>query len=185
VRVLLCVLGMAIAAPAAARPRPDVDPDRHVGVMADFGVPDGGTASVVVRMSMFRLNAGVGSNLVTTGYRAGITIAPLATWVSPTLSLDVGRYPEGDANSLGRIVTQDASYHSPMLEHVGYDYLDAHVGLELGRRWSTFYIHGGMSRVAGNVRGLSDPSKGVTFTEDPRATVWAPSVKVGVIFYAF
>ncbi len=177
----LVVLAMVAARDAAA--------EGHLprfGVMTDLGVPDGGTASVVVRLvGPIRLHAGIGSNLVSTGMRAGVTIVPLPWWFSPSVSLDVGRYPEGDANPLARMVLQDPTYSSAMLDRVGYDYVDAHVGLEFGRKRATFYIHGGASRTTGRIRGLSDPQQGVTFAEDPVVTSWTPSVRLGLIVYAF
>jgi hypothetical protein len=168
---------------AAAAPASDL---LRLGVMGDVGVPDGATASVVVRpVRLVRLNAGVGTNAVTTGVRGGVSIVPLSWWCSPTVSVDVGRYPEGDANHIAQVVAQDPTFSSPMLEKVGYWYVDAHLGLELGRTRATFYIHGGVSRISGRVHGLSDPSQGVTFTNDPKVTAWAPSVRVGLIVYAF
>ena len=156
----------------------------RVGVMGDLGVPDGGVVSLVVRpVRAVRLHAGVGSDLVTTGMRAGVTLVPLSWWCSPSLSVDVGRYPEGDANGVARIVTQDPTYSSPMLDKVGYDYVDVHVGLELGRTWGTFYLHGGASRTSGALHGLSDPGGAVTFVDDPRVTLWSPSVRIGLIVY--
>src|SRR5688572_30341116 len=112
------------------------DGHRRFGVMADAGVPDGATASLVVRpIRAIRAHAGVGSNAISTGLRAGVTVVPLSGWFSPSLSVDVGRYPEGDANPLVRRVMGDPTYSSTMLEQVGYDYLNAHVGFELGRKW--------------------------------------------------
>jgi hypothetical protein len=114
----------------------------------------------------------------------GLSFVPLGTWVAPTLNVDVGRYSEGDANPIARTVSGDASFSSPMLEKVGYDYLNAHVGLELGRDWATFYIHAGMSRVSGQIRGLEEAAEGdVTISEDPHVTMWAPSARVGLIVY--
>ncbi len=156
------------------------------GVMTDVGVPDGANASLVVRpIRMLQLHGGVGSNGVTTGMRAGVTVVPLSWWCSPSVSLDVGRYPEGDANWIVRKVMSDPTFMSPTLERVGYDYLDAHVGLELGSKRVTFYIHAGASRIVGNLRNLSDPAKGVTFSDDPKVTLWSPSVRIGLIVYAF
>jgi hypothetical protein len=158
---------------------------RRFGIQAEAGVPDGATASLVIRpIRALRVHVGAAYNGVTVGEAAGLTLIPLSWWCAPTVSVDVGHYPEGDANPLARTILQDPTYASSMLDHVGYDYLDAHVGLELGRSWATFYVHAGMSLATGRIHGLSDPDKGVTFTDDPRATVWAPSVKVGLIVYA-
>ncbi|MCE9574242.1 MAG: hypothetical protein K8W52_13930 [Deltaproteobacteria bacterium] len=179
-------LAVVLATMTVATRDAAADHVRRFGVMTDLGVPDGGVASLVYRpVGPIRLNAGIGSNLISTGLRAGVTIVPLPWWFSPSVSLDVGRYPEGDANMIARIALQDPTYSSAMLDRVGYDYVDAHVGFEFGRAWATFYIHGGVSRTTGLIHGLSDPQKGVTFTEDPRVTSWTPSVRVGLIVYAF
>jgi hypothetical protein len=158
---------------------------RRFGVMADAGVPDGATASLVFRpIRMVRLHAGGGYNMVSTGVRAGVSVVPLSSWVSPTVTVDVGRYAEGDANPLARTLSGDSTVSSPMLERVGYDYLNAHVGLELGRTWATFYLHAGMSRVSGQIRGLEEAAEGdVTISEDPNVTMWAPSARIGLIVY--
>jgi hypothetical protein len=158
---------------------------RRFGVMADAGVPDGANASLVLRpIRMLRLHAGAGYNMISTGYRAGASFVPLGTWVAPTLNVDIGRYAEGDANPIARTVSGDPTFSSPMLDKVGYDYLNAHVGLELGRDWATFYVHAGMSRVSGQIRGLEEAAEGdVTISEDPNVTMWAPSARIGLIVY--
>jgi len=186
----MAILSAPLAGAAAAdgdvvRTGRPVDGVRRFGVQVEAGVPDGATASLAIRpVRAVRIRAGAAYNGISVGETAGVTLVPLGWWCSPTLSVDAGHYPEGDANPLAREVTRDPTYASPMLDHVGYDYLDAHVGLELGRRWATFYVHAGMSLATGRIHGLSDPDGGITFTDDPRATVWAPSVKVGLIVYA-
>lgn len=170
------VIAAALGSTAAAEP--------HVGVMADLGVPDGATASVVVRpVRAIRLHGGVGHNLVTRGVRVGITLAPLATTIAPTLSVDYGRYPEGDANPLMRRLTGDAMYHATALERVGYAFANAHLGIEVGGRRGRFFLHAGASRISGRLHGLTDPDGAVAFTEDPRATVWSVSARLGFLAY--
>lgn len=171
---LSAALLVAMCATAAAEPR--------FGVTADVGVPDGANAALVVRpISMLRVHGGVGHNYVSRGVRAGITLVPLKSVVTPTLSVDYGRYFEGDANPLARMITGDESFESSLLEKVGYDYANAHVGLELGRKRFTFYIHAGASRITSNVRGLELES--VTFSQDPRMTMWTVSARLGFVLY--
>ena len=159
-----------------------------LGVTVDAGVPDGAAASIVYRpISRVRLHAGATHNMVTTGARAGVTLSPLRTWFSPTLNLDVGSYPEGDANPLARMISGDSSFQSAMLERVGYRYANAHLGLEFGRERATFYIHGGASYIATQVHGLDamadDGSTSVTFTEDPKVRLLTVSARIGLIIY--
>ena len=158
---------------------------RRFGLMVDAGAPDGGNASLVVRpIRAVRIHAGGGHNLVSTGVRAGVTLVPLSWWLSPTVTFDAGRYFEGDANPIARRVMGDPTYSSPLLERVAYDYLYAHVGVEMGRRWATFYIHAGMSRVSGQIHGVAEAAgEDVTISEDPDLTVWTPSARIGLIVY--
>jgi hypothetical protein len=153
-----------------------------VGVGADVGVPDGAVASVVVRpIRPIRVSAGISHNYVSPGVRAGVTLVPLRSWFSPTLSFDVGHYRDGDANPLARMLTGDAMFSERVLERVGYDYANAHFGLELGRKRCTFFVHAGASRITTAVHGLG--SETVTFTEDPRIRAWTPSARLGLILY--
>ena len=73
----------------------------------------------------------------------------------------------------------------------GYDYADAHLGLELGRRRVTFYLHGGLTRVTGHVRNLDQTTGGadgsgdvsVSFTRDPSVTLTTLSARLGLVVY--
>lgn len=186
---ICCALASAVATrPAAAEHLP------WLGVMADVGVPDGGSAAVVMRpMPQVRLHGGITHNLVSRGIRGGITYAPFRTTVGPTLTIDYGHYFDGDANPIVRTVTGDPMFSSPLLDRVGYDYANAHLGLELGRRWFTFYLHAGVSRVFSAVHGLdaaldpaqtgADPNTTITLSQDPGVAIWSVSAKLGFIFY--
>ena len=170
------VLVLAVCGVAAGEPR--------FGVTADVGVPDGANAAVVYRpLRTLRVHGGVGHNYVSRGVRAGLTLIPLRSVVTPTLSVDYGRYFEGDANPLARKVMGDPEYHSSLLEDVGYDYANAHVGLEVGRTRFTFFFHAGVSRVTGNLRGLAGDDPDVMFTQDPRMTMWTASARLGFVLY--
>lgn len=165
----------------------------RVGVMTEVGVPDGGTAKLVVAPARaLRLQAGVAHNLVSTGLSAGLTLVPLDTWATPTLSLDIGHFPEGDANPLARKLSGDGALASPLLDEVGYDYASAHLGLELGRRWVTVMLHAGASRITTRARGLeaelADRADAtmppqISFTTDPQVTIWAVSARIGLLVY--
>jgi hypothetical protein len=191
---------LATAAPAAASPEagPETSVTRSVrsssprfGAMADVGVPDGASLSVVVRpLRALRAHAGLSHNMISLGQRVGVTWVPLSWWASPTLSLEYGRYSEGNANPLARAVMGDETFSSAILERVGYEYANAHVGLELGRKWFTFYVHAGISRVTGTVHNISaetmSESSGtttVTFTQDPSIKLIGPSARIGFIVY--
>src|SRR5439155_7834734 len=120
----LVILGWA--APATASPEESLTTaveapvTPRFGAMVDAGVPDGATASIVVRpIRSLRVHAGVSHNAISLGERAGLTWVPLSWWASPTLSVEYGHYPEGNANPLARAVIDDATFESAVLELVG------------------------------------------------------------------
>ncbi len=162
---------------------------RRYGMMFDVGVPDGATLAVVMRpVRAIRIDAGISYNGVSHGVRGGITLVPFATWFTPTVSLDAGHYAEGDANPLARLVTGDPMYSSAALSRVGYDYADAQLGLELGRKRFTFYLRAGATRVTGSLHDLGAvvgdmPKSPVTFGSDPALTVTALSARLGFVLY--
>jgi hypothetical protein len=143
-RAALCVMVLGSAAAAETLP--------SVGVMADAGLPDGAMASIV---------------------RAGFTLVPFKSVVTPTLSFDYGHYPEGDANPIVERFFGD-EYSAEMLEHIGYDFANAHLGFAFGRKRATFYVQGGMSRTTAT---LHDDSTTVNLT------MWSPSARIGLVVY--
>jgi len=163
----------------------------RIGTMADFGVPDGATASIVYRpIRAVRAHLGLSHNLISLGERAGVTVVPFSWWASPTLSLEYGHYAEGNANPIARAASGDATFSSAVLDRVGYNYSNAHVGLELGRRWFTFYLHAGVSRITGSVHNLSSETMSasagttsVTFSSDPSVRIWTVSARIGFVVY--
>ena len=179
-RVSVAALAVSVSAPVAAEPR--------FGVMTDVGVPDGAMASFVYRpIRQLQTHVGVGYNGITTGVRGGLAFVPFRT-ITPIAAVDFGRYPEGNANPLARMITGDQSMNEPLLNDVGYDYINAHVGLEVGGRRFKFYLHAGMSRVSGSIRNLnslsndSHGSTSISFTQDPHLTFTAPSARFGFIY---
>ncbi|HEY4178821.1 MAG TPA: hypothetical protein VGM90_18370 [Kofleriaceae bacterium] len=165
--------------------------DPMFGVSTDVGVPDGAMASLVVRPASFvKAHVGAGYNMISPGYRAGITLA-LPTWFTPTLSLSYGKYKEGDANPLARMVSGDETIQNAKLEKIGYDFADGYVGVQFGRKRVQFQIEAGYSRIHGTVHNLddmgssSDPDSKTEFTltQDPNVTVWSVSARLGLTVY--
>src|SRR5262252_2974445 len=95
-----------------------------VGVMADVGLPDG----------------------------AGASLLPFG-W-GPSLTVEGGHYFDGDANGLVRKFAGSGYQSSAVLERVGYDYANAHLGLDLGFRRVTFFVHAGMSFIRASVHNV-------------------------------
>jgi len=177
------------AAPVAARPLP------WMGVMADAGLPDGMQGSLVLRpVRWFRTSLGGGYNMISKGVRAGATLIPWGR--GPSGTLEVGRYFDGDANAAARSFLGAGFQGAPVLERIGYDYVNAHLGLDFGYKRVTFYIHGGMSYIRGTIHNAeqqfsSDPQINgtnangtqISFKQDPTVKVIGPSAKLGLIVY--
>jgi hypothetical protein len=158
----------------------------RLGLTLDAGVPDGASLGVVYRPEpRLRFHAGASHNSISAGARAGITLAPVPAWISPTLSLDIGRFAEGDANPFVRRISGDDDRSSPLIESLGYRYVNAHVGLQWGRERTLFYVHGGASYVTGTLGGLEDEASDamVTFSDDPSFAVWTPSLRIGLVVF--
>jgi hypothetical protein len=169
-------------------------PPSKLGLMVDAGLPDGANASLVFRpLSWLRAHAGGGYNMISPGVRAGVTVIPFG-W-GPSATVEAGRYFEGNANGVAQRVA-GSGFHSGVLERVGYDYANAHLGLDFGSRAFTFYIHAGMSYARAKVHNLdgalsttqasTDPSSGsteITVPQDPTVRAWFPSAKLGLVVY--
>jgi hypothetical protein len=166
------------------------DKNRRFGLMVDAGLPDGATGSLVFRPWWWvRVHAGGSYNLVSPGVRGGLTLAPIPGGSTLTANIEAGRYFDGDANPLARMITGDDSIDVAALRDVGYDYANFHAGFEWGRQYATFYIHAGMSYVTGEMKNASetfssiDSYTTVAFSENPRVTIWTPSLRLGLIVY--
>lgn len=163
-----------------------------LGVMADVGLPDGAAASLVVRPAKWlRLTGGGTYNLISSGLRAGASLLPFG-W-GPSLSLEGGHYFDGDANGVIRRFAGSSYQSNVVLERVGYDYANAHLGLDLGFRRVTFFIHAGFSYIRATVHNVdsaiqsqtSSDSSGTTLSvnKDPIIRAITPSAKLGLIVY--
>ena len=163
-----------------------------LGVMRDAGLPDGANAALVVRpLRWLRVHGGGGYNMISPGVRAGLTLLPFGS--GPSATLEAGHYFDGNANGLVRRFAGQ-SFQNVLLDRVGYDYANAHLGLDFGSRRATFYIHGGMSYLRAKVHTFDSvleseaSSTGASGTEvsikqDPIVRAWFPSVKLGLIVY--
>lgn len=159
-----------------------------LGAMVDVGVPDGLIASLVVRpWKWFRVEGGGGSNSVSKGWRGGLSLIPFGS--GPALSLEYGHYGQGDANGLVRSMAGGSFSGSPLLEKLEYDYANAHVGLEFGGKYFTFFVHGGVSMVwaqlhsAGGTLANTGTDTIVQVSGDPKIKAFGSSLKVGLIVF--
>jgi hypothetical protein len=162
------------------------------GLMADVGVPDGLNVSLAIRPRKWvRFSAGGGTNSISYGWRTGVTLLPFGQ--GPSASLEYGGYQDGNANALAKKLMGGGFNGSPVLERVGYQYLNAHLGLDFGSRRFVFFIHGGVSVLRGQLHNLDAAlaDAGATGTtevlvrQDPNAKAVGPSVKLGFIGYVW
>jgi hypothetical protein len=203
VQRLGCVVGIAsvLVVNATARAADEsvqrAAPEAHgsvaLGLMTDAGVPDGANAAVVLRLAPWlRVHAGGGTNTVSAGYRGGLTLL-LPYTVSPSLSFDLGHFRDGKANSIVRSWVGGDGPLEPLFERFGYTYVNAQLGLEIGRGPVQFFVHGGLSHISATLHNAteallgatasSDPSTTVIVRQDPVVRTWVPSVKLGLLIY--
>jgi hypothetical protein len=172
-----------------------VTPEREplFGVMMDAGVPDGANASLVFRpLSWLRAHGGGGTNVVSRGVRIGATLLPFGG--GPSATFEAGHYFEGDANGLAQRFA-GVAFSSPLLERVGYDYANAHLGLDFGSHRAVFYIHGGMSYIRATIHNVdsavaseasangANAGADASIKTDQVVKGWVPSAKLGLIVY--
>lgn len=194
-------LGAATAHAAGARPdeqlsqapleKPAMRPLPRLGLMVGAGVPDGATGSAVYRpLSWLRTEAGLSYNMISRGVRAGVTLLPFGA--GPSATLEAGHYFSGNANGIARSIAGAGFHDSAILQSVGYDYANAHLGLDFGTRRVVFFLHGGMSYIRADVHNVNaqiasamsgSSNTTVTFAQDPQVRVLTPSAKLGFIFY--
>jgi hypothetical protein len=161
-----------------------------LGVMIDAGIPDGLMGSLVVRpWNWMRVSAGGGTNTMSNGWRAGVSFVPFTA--GPSASFEYGRYQDGDANALAKKFMGSGFDGSPALERVGYEFMNAHLGLDFGSRNVVFFLHGGVTMVRGQIHNLNAAIGGMVSSgttelvvgQDPNFKAVGPSVKLGLLCY--
>jgi hypothetical protein len=158
-----------------------------LGAMVDVGVPDGLIGSVAVRpWKWIRAYGGGGSNSVSKGWRVGTALIPFGA--GPVLACEYGSYGQGDANGLAKRLAGGEFEGNPLLSKLSYSYANAHVGLEFGGKYFTFFLHGGLSMVwaqlhsSGTVSGTG-PDTVVSISQDPKVKAVGSSLKLGFIVF--
>lgn len=159
------------------------------GIDMDIGLPDGIMAGAVARPWPYgRVQVSAGTNGVSMGLRGGVVLR-MPNLISPALSVEAGHYFDGNASKLANAL---GAHDSPLAKSVGYQFVNLHVGLEVGSRRSSFFIHGGMSYVHSVLRhandamtanGSADTNTFVSVQSDPQVVLWLPSVKLGLVLY--
>ena len=160
-----------------------------VGVMTDIGVPDGLVAALVLRATdRWRFHAGGGTNTVSAGYRAGVSMFPTGRLFS--VNFEAGGYREGEANDFVRGLTGLKPRLRPLVRRLGYTYASGQVGIDLGTATAALVVRAGVSFVrarlgeVGEALTANADSSNITVKvyEDPIIRVWMPSIKAGLVF---
>jgi hypothetical protein len=158
-------------------------------ILVDAGVPDGFGLSLAFRpLRWVRLEVGVLENTVSPGIRGGATLIPFNFWITPTLTLEAGRYFSGNANGLAQKLSHNPSLNSPLLQDFNYEYGNAHLGLELGSSRFAVYLHGGLTYLVSTVRNVQlalqqNTGDASIQAKDGKVTYRGPSAKLGFLIY--
>jgi hypothetical protein len=169
---------------------------RHIlGLQLDVGVPDITAASLLYRpWSYVRFSGGMLYNLAGFGVRGGVSVLPYFP-LAPSLNLEAGHY--FDANFYTKInsITKLDENLKPVLSKVGYNFVNASLGLEIGHPdWFVFFIRAGLSKVwlqvkdaNKSVKSLTSSSNGTVLThmDDPSVKLGIPNVKLGFMLFFY
>jgi hypothetical protein len=154
----------------------------HVGFELSAGLPDGLGFSLLGRpWSWLELHLGAVYNTASFGIQGGVTVAPLDWVVRPTLTLEGGHYFPGDANGLGKMITGDDAFSSPLLEEISYSWGTAHLGIDIGVDEFRFFLRGGISYV----RAPLTADGAITVGEGSFLHAFVPTAKVGFNSFLF
>jgi hypothetical protein len=155
---------------------------KHWGLMFDVGSVDGGMLSLLYRPAPWlRLHAGAGTNAVSAGYRAGVTVARASG--GPSLNIEGGHFLPGDMNGLLKILVGTSYQANPRLERFDYDFINVHAGWEVESGNLIFFARGGASvlwTTIPAIAGADTASASATTGSEPFWLV-LPSVAFGFI----
>jgi hypothetical protein len=168
---------------------------RHdiLGLQLDVGVPDIGGVSLLYRpLKWMRFEGGMLYSYAGYGVRGGVSVLPYFP-IAPSLTLEAGHYFDANYAMLSKYVTVKDDLQ-PLLEKVGYTFVNAQVGLELGHPNAfVFFVRAGVSKVwmsvhnaKAAVKASQSSSPGDTqFTDiaDPNVRFGIPNVKLGFMIY--
>jgi hypothetical protein len=190
--ILLLAPALALAqGPAEAAP----EPFPRLGFSAAAGIPDGAVLNAVYRpLDFLRLSAGGSWNYFGFGLQGGAGVAPFHWPIDPTFNLEVGHYFDSDMTWVADQRAGVPTELRPLLERVGYNYVNAQVGLEIGSsRRFVFFVRAGLSYFWTTIHGVSQVTNTYATTSgtqtatvriaDPELRATLPSVKVGFLFY--
>jgi hypothetical protein len=162
---------------------PSVTRRKRWGLMFDLGSTQGGMLSLLCRPTPWlRLHAGAGTNAVSAGYRAGVTIASAAG--GPSFNVEGGHFLPGDMNGLLKVLVGTGYEANPRLEHFDYDFINLHVGWEVESGNLIFFARGGVSVLLTTIPALpraDAASTGSSTSDTEPFSLVLPSVAFGFI----
>jgi hypothetical protein len=159
------------------------------GIGLDLGVsgilPDTGLLLTWRPRRWIHAQLGGGFNVISFAIRGGVTlISP--RWVPLSLTAEAGHYFDGDANKSVRWFSgQNEDIAS--LKKVGYDYLNALVGLTTSGRRFSFYFRVGVTWMRTTVNDFQQTVNQAANlgleASDPKVTYLGPTIKFGMIVF--
>jgi hypothetical protein len=183
----LCLLLLACS-PAIASAEPS--PYKLFAVEVSGGAPQGFALAAALRpLPWLRAHAGVAHNILGPGIQGGVTLLPWRGSVTPTLTLEAGRFFETDVSDDFSGTLPDA--FDPSLRNFGYDFYAALVGVELGsQRGVVFFLRGGLAWARSGLDGVdgyrdaSAPNTTVD-SSDVKLRAALPTVSLGLVWYVW
>jgi hypothetical protein len=107
----------------------------------------------------------------------------------PTLSLGAGRFAEGNASRIIQWLVPGLGEETFALARVAHDFVDAHVGFEIGSpTGASFFLRGGLSRNVLHLPALrellsSATADSASLPSSATMTVTTPSAQLGLVVY--
>jgi hypothetical protein len=169
------------------------DPERLApfGLMLDANLPETMGWSAVFRPSpRLRLQMGGAHNGLRLGGRVAVTLRPLPSGASPSVSFELGHAFACGAMALNRRLSDSSQMPSPTMDRVGYSYASVHLGFEAGAPGRyMFFARGGMSWMqldVPNLEALAEPflaNLSALEVRGGRFLSARPSARLGLIVY--
>lgn len=180
----------ARAQPAATLPPPPparVEPERAklLGLQLSAGAPQGFVASAVVRpIPWLRASLGFAHNVLGPGIQGSVTAVPFRSAVSPTLTLEAGRFFETDVSDR---LEEFPGVFDASLRDFGYEFYSAQLGLEFGsQRGLLFFLRAGIAWMRSDLDSVQGfRAEGSRTTVDATALelrAAVPTVNLGVTY---
>ncbi len=171
---------------AAARPSGPKSGGRVLGLGIDLGVPDGVNLGLMLSPSdWLRLEASLGTNSASLGYRGGLSLVPVG-W-GPSFNFELGHCNLAAPTDTVRTFFSVPKWVEPYVQQLGYTYFNAHLGFDLVYGRATMFVHGGYTYLMGTVRAPApvvvdkSTNTSVTIAEDGKVYAHTLSAKVGLI----